>query len=118
MLFFVLPACTCIYSACIHILILPIHFKILYDFLLTCSPTLQGSSVTSLEARRIVLKMLAVSSTHSKMQNELSNERALSLLADVVCSDPSHENLTNGLITLANVAQNVTSHELVRSSMR
>ena len=72
--------------------------------------------MTNLEARRIVLKMLAVSSTHSKMQNELSNERALSLLADV-CNDPSHENLTNGLITLANVAQNVASHELVRSMM-
>ena len=69
--------------------------------------------MTNLEARRIVLKMLAVSSTHSKMQNELSNENALSLLADV-CNDPSHENLTNGLITLANVAQNIASHELVR----
>ena len=56
--------------------------------------------------------MLAVSSTHSKMQKELSNERALSLLADV-CDDLSHENLTNALISLANVAQNVTSHELV-----
>ena len=110
---------------CLHVLFMYSHFnqspyifKILYDFLPTFSPTLQGSSVTSLEARRIVLKMLAVSSTHSKMQNELSNERALSLLADVVCSDPSHENLTNGLITLANVAQNVASHELVSYSMR
>ena len=60
-----------------------------------------------------MLKMLAVSSTHSKMQKELSNERALSLLSDV-CSDPSHENITNALITLANIAQNVNSHELVR----
>ena len=68
----------------------------------------------SLEARRIALKILAVSSAYSKMQNELSNERALSLFADVISNDPSHENLTNGLITLANVAQNVASHELVR----
>ena len=73
--------------------------------------------MTNLEARRIVLKMLAVSSTHSKMQNELSNERSLSLLSDV-CNDLSQENLTNALITLANVAQNVASHELVRTTWK
>ena len=87
-----------------------------YYITLCSSPTLQGSLVSNLEARRIVLKMLAVSSTHSKMQNELTNEKALSLLSDV-CNDPSQENLTNSLITLANVAQNVSSHELVSVSI-
>ena len=47
------------------------------------------------------------------MQLSLSTSRAVSLL--VACtSDHSQENLTNALITLANIAQNVGSHDLVR----
>ncbi len=56
--------------------------------------------------------MLAVSSTHSKMQVSLATERAVSLLAGC-CADCSQENITNALITLANIAQNVMSHDLV-----
>lgn len=79
---------------------------------MACSPSLPGHSQPDLDPRRIVLKMLAVSSTHSKMQLSLSSSRAVSLL--VTCtSDRSQENITNALITLANIAQNVGSHDLV-----
>lgn len=79
---------------------------------LPCSPTLGGQAVTFLEARRIVLKMLAVLSSHSKMQVELAKEPSLKLLIGA-CKDNSLENVTNALITLANVAQNINSHGLV-----
>ncbi len=68
--------------------------------------------MTHLEAKRIVLKMLAVASNHHKMQKQLSNERAVSLVADCL-HDPSLENVTNSVITLANVAQHTGSHKLV-----
>lgn len=73
------------------------------------SPSLQGQFVTQAEARRIVLKMLAVCSTHHKMKASLSDHRTLSLLVDYL-SDPSQENVTNAIIALANVAQTVNSH--------
>lgn len=69
--------------------------------------------MTALEAKRIVLKMFAVASSHHKMQNQLSSERAIGLLADCM-KDPSLENVTNAVITLANVAQHTGSHKLVR----
>ncbi len=68
--------------------------------------------MTHLEAKRIVLKMLAVASNHHKMQKQLSNERAVGLVADCLY-DPSLENVTNSVITLANVAQHTGSHKLV-----
>ena len=81
---------------------------------LPSSPTLRGHMVTYFEARRIVLKMLAVSSSHSKMQNELSNCHAVALLSDCL-SDSPQENVTNAAIALANIAQNMTSHNVVGS---
>lgn len=77
-------------------------------------PSLPSSpqGTADLDPRRIVLKMLAVSSTHSKMQLSLSTERAISLLGACI-TDPSQENLTNAVITLANIALNVASHDLV-----
>ncbi len=82
------------------------------SFVLFFSPSLQGPAVTHLEAKRIVLKMLAVASNHHKMQKQLSNERAVGLVADCL-HDPSLENVTNSVITLANVAQHTGSHKLV-----
>ena len=82
----------------------------------TLSPTLGGQAVTYLEARRIVLKMLAVLSSHSKMQSELAKEATLKLLV-AACKDNSLENVTNSLITLANVARNTGSHGLVMMSL-
>lgn len=82
------------------------------SFVLFFSPSLQGPAVTHLEAKRIVLKMLAVASNHHKMQKQLSNERAVGLVADCLY-DPSLENVTNSVITLANVAQHTGSHKLV-----
>ena len=73
------------------------------------SPTLQGHYVTQPEARRIVLKMLAVTSSHRKMKESLREHRTLSLLADYL-TNTSHENMTNAVIALANVAQNVSCH--------
>lgn len=69
--------------------------------------------MTYLEAKRIVLKMFAVASSHHKMQKQLSNERAVNLLANCL-KDASLENVTNAVITLANVAQHTDSHKLVR----
>ena len=71
--------------------------------------------VPGLSPRRIVLKMLAISSTHSKMQVALSTNKALTLLMDHT-SDPSRENVVNTLVTLANIAQNVSSHGKVKGS--
>ena len=71
--------------------------------------TLQGHIVTQLEARRIVLKLLALSSTHTKMQLALTNSKCISLLSEYV-SDPSQENKINATITLANIGQNIQSH--------
>ena len=71
---------------------------------------------SDLSPRRIVLKMLAVSSSHSKMQVSLSTEKAVSLLTGCVC-DPSQDNVVNALITLANIAQNVRSHDMVSESV-
>lgn len=79
------------------------------------SPSLPSHTPPDLDPRRIVLKMLAVCSTHSKMQLSLSSSRAVSLLLSC-CGDRAQENLTNALITLANVAQNVASHDLVSVS--
>lgn len=79
----------------------------------TASPTLQGDVVTHVEARRIVLKLLAVSSTHTKMQVALSNPRCIGLLAEYV-SDVSLENKTSAVIALANIAQNVNSHQYIQ----
>ena len=59
-----------------------------------------------------MLKMLAVSSTHSKIQISLSTEKALSLLVSCI-SEAAEENVMNALITIANIAQKVTSHEKV-----
>lgn len=73
------------------------------------SPTLRGHFVTHLEARRIVLKMLAVCSIHHKMKASLTEHRTLSLLSDYL-TNPSQENVTNAVIALANVAQNVKCH--------
>lgn len=80
------------------------------SFRSAASPTLQGNFVTQLEARRIVLKMLAVCSIHHKMKASLTDHRALSLLTDYLTS-PSQENVTNAVIALANVAQNVNCHQ-------
>lgn len=68
--------------------------------------------MTHLEAKRIALKMLAVASSHHKMQKQLSNKNAISLLADCL-TDSSLENVTNAVITLANIAQDIGSHKLV-----
>ena len=68
--------------------------------------------MTYLEARRIVLKMLAIASNHSKMQHELSTNQTISLLMGCL-GDPFEENVTNGMICLANLAQNVECHPLV-----
>lgn len=76
------------------------------------SPTLQGQFVTQSEARRIVLKMLAMSSTHTKMKIALSDTRTIALLTDYL-SDVSQENRTNAVITLANIAQNINSHDFL-----
>ncbi len=73
--------------------------------------------MTHLEARRIVLKMLAASSRHGKMQRELSTQRAVCLLGECL-GDPSQENITNAVITIANIALNVDSHRLVREDPR
>ena len=74
------------------------------------SPTIQvGHYITAPEARRIVLKMLAVSSTHHKMKESLRAHRTLSLLTDYLATT-SHENVTNTIIVLANVAQNIACH--------
>ena len=72
----------------------------------------RGHLVTLLEARRIVLKLLAVSSSHPKMQRELTNHFSISLVAECL-RESSQENITNAAITLANIAQNVDSHNLV-----
>lgn len=77
------------------------------------SPTLQGEVVTHVEARRIVLKLLAVSSTHVKMQIALSNLRSIGLLTEYT-TDVSLENRTNSVITLANIAQNIGSHQYMQ----
>jgi len=94
------------------------HSYVLY-FLLVRSPTRamqvggqQAVPAPDLCPRRIVLKMLAVSSSHSKMQISLSTERATTLLVACV-RDSSQENVINALITLANIAQNVRSHSMV-----
>ena len=76
------------------------------------SPTLQGQFVTQSEARRIVLKMLAMSSMHTKMKIALSDTRTIGLLTDYV-SDVSQENRINAVITLANIAQNISSHDFL-----
>ena len=76
------------------------------------SPSLQGQFVTHVEARRIVLKMLAVCSTHVKMKSALTEFRTLALLNDYL-TDPSQENVTNSAIALANIAQNVQSHRML-----
>ena len=74
------------------------------------SPTIQvGHYISASEARRIVLKMLAVSSTHHKMKESLRAERTLSLLTDYL-NTTSHENITNTIIALANIAQNIACH--------
>ena len=73
------------------------------------SPTFQGDMVTNQEAKRIVLKLLAVTSSHTKMQRALSSSRYVSLLSDYT-SDVSLENRTNAIITLANIGQDVQSH--------
>ena len=78
----------------------------------THSSNLHGQPVTYLEARHIVLKMLAIASNHSKMQHDLSTSRTISLLTSCL-GDPFEENVTNGMICLANLAQNVDSHLLV-----
>ena len=77
------------------------------------STNLHGQPVTYLEARHIVLKMLVIASNHSKMQHNLSTSRTISLLTSCL-GDPFEENVTNGMICLANLAQNdVDSHPLV-----
>eukprot|EP00731_Ephydatia_muelleri_P006234 Em0003g482a len=76
------------------------------------SSNLHGQPVTYLEARHIVLKMLAIASNHSKMQHDLSTSRTISLLTSCL-GDPFEENVTNGIICLANLAQNVDSHPLL-----
>ena len=78
----------------------------------THSTNLHGQPVTYLEARHIVLKMLAIASNHSKMQHDLSTSHTISLLTSCL-GDPFEENVTNGIICLANLAQNVDSHPLV-----
>ena len=75
------------------------------------TPTLQGTFITRAEARRIVLKLLAQSSNHMKVKNDLSQLRTIALLMDYL-SDLSQENILNATISLANVAQNVKSHAL------
>ena len=76
----------------------------------------QAAPAPDLCPRRIVLKMLAVSSSHSKMQTSLSTERAVTLLVACV-GDSAQENVVNALITLANIAQNIRSHSMVRGGM-
>ncbi|KAL5501987.1 hypothetical protein EMCRGX_G008672 [Ephydatia muelleri] len=76
------------------------------------STNLHGQPVTYLEARHIVLKMLAIASNHSKMQHDLSTSHTISLLTSCL-GDPFEENMTNGMICLANLAQNVDSHPLL-----
>lgn len=75
------------------------------------TPTLQGTLITRAEARRIVLKLLAQSSAHVKVKNDLSQLRTIALIMDYL-SDPSQENVLNATMTLANIAQNVNSHSL------
>lgn len=77
----------------------------------TGTPTMQGNIISRPEARRIVLRVLAQSSTNAKVQKTLSQLRTIALLMDYL-SDPSQQNILNAAITLANVAQNVNAHHL------
>jgi len=91
-------------------------YKILHTYnyvsVHVCSPTLGGRAVSEAEAKGIVLKMLAVASSHLKMQSQLSNERSLQLLSGAM-DDQSSSNVTNAVMTLANIAQHTDSHQLV-----
>ena len=108
-----------------HTLAISVRFKKLYHLhfhslhpslsLSPSSPTLKGPPVTHLHARQIVLKLLSVTSSHRKMQKELAEVHAIGLLSSCLF-DPCQEDRTNATIALANVAQNVDSHELVRDS--
>lgn len=76
------------------------------------TPTLQGQLVTKQEARGIVLRLIAISSSHSKMKRELTTARTIALLSDYIV-DISQETLTNAVITIANIAQSIGSHHLL-----
>ena len=76
------------------------------------SPTLKGPPISLTDARCIVLKMLSVSSCHRKMQRGLAKPHSVTLLSGCL-GDVSQENVTNAVITLANMAQNVDSHNMV-----
>ena len=79
------------------------------------TPSLQGPLVTKQEAKGIVLRLLAISSSHSKMKRELATQRTIALLSEYLM-DLSQETLSNAVITLANIAQNTASHQLLLQS--
>ena len=56
--------------------------------------------------------MLSVSSAHGKMQRSLAKPHSVTLLCGCL-GDGNKDNVTNAVITLANVAQNVDSHDMV-----